>query len=176
MKEVTAKKVRKLVVTLRPDMHKYSRGLCELVVGSERYRGAGILAARAANLMGAGYVKVYSYASVAEALRIVQPSIVCVSEAEYVLDAHVALPDRPCATVVGSGMVCAATSENMISPQAVSTRRVLDVLRETKAPVVVDAGGLVAIASKIGLDSMNLRYDAGFATVITPHYGEGCVC
>ena len=172
MKEITAKKICKYMPQLRSDMHKYSRGLCELMVGSERYPGAGILASRAANVMGAGYVRVYSYSSVAEALRIVQPSIVCVPEAEYMLDKHETRVDHPCATVVGSGLVCSASATNVVSLEAVSARRVLDVLCATKAPVVVDGAGLAVMALNDAVDSIAFRRASGYPTVITPHYGE----
>ena len=175
MKEITAKKVRKLIPELRPDMHKYSRGLCDLMVGSERYPGAAILASRAANVMGAGYVRVYTYSSAAEALRVVQPSAVCVSEAEYIMDTHESSATHPMASVIGCGLTCSALSNNMMAPEVVTTHRVLDALRITKAPVVIDGGGLAALAADEAQEILTTRRHNGYPTIITPHIGEAAL-
>ncbi|PWM46069.1 MAG: bifunctional ADP-dependent NAD(P)H-hydrate dehydratase/NAD(P)H-hydrate epimerase, partial [Coriobacteriia bacterium] len=56
MKTITSKKAARLLPSLLPDDNKYTRGLCELVVGDPIYAGAGVLAVMAATRMGAGYV------------------------------------------------------------------------------------------------------------------------
>ena len=60
MKTITSKKAARLLPGLLPDDNKYTRGLCELVVGDPIYAGAGVLAVMAATRMGAGYVRAYT--------------------------------------------------------------------------------------------------------------------
>ena len=48
----------------------------------------------------------------------------------------------------------------------------LDVLRLTQAPVLVDGGGLAALATDEGASALRERFVAGLPTVITPHRGE----
>ena len=75
MKTITSKKAARLLPGLLPDDNKYTRGLCELVVGDPIYAGAGVLAVMAATRMGAGYVRAYTSFETAAALRVVQLSI-----------------------------------------------------------------------------------------------------
>ena len=56
MKTITSKKAARLLPGLLLGDNKYTRGLCELVVGDPIYAGAGVLAVMAATRMGAGYV------------------------------------------------------------------------------------------------------------------------
>ena len=132
MKTITSKKAARLLPGLLPDDNKYTRGLCELVVGDPIYAGAGVLAVMAATRMGAGYVRAYTSFETAAALRVVQPSCVCQPVDTFVEHRHAACEGRPCAVVVGSGFA--------VSDAAKAT--VLDVLRLTQAPVLVDGGGL----------------------------------
>ena len=139
MKTITSKKAARLLPGLLPDDNKYMRGLCELVVGDPIYAGAGVLAVMAATRMGAGYVRAYTSFETAAALRVVQPSCVCQPVDTFVEHRHAAREGRPCAVVVGSGFA--------VSDAAKAT--VLDVLRLTQAPVLVDGGGVAKLASDV---------------------------
>ena len=134
MKTITSKKAARLLPGLLPGDNKYTRGLCELVVGDPIYAGAGVLAVMAATRMGAGYVRAYTSFETAAALRVVQPSCVCQPVDTFVEHRHAACEGRPCAVVVGSGFAVSDASK----------ATVLDVLRLTQAPVLVDGGGLAA--------------------------------
>ncbi|MDO4443078.1 MAG: NAD(P)H-hydrate dehydratase [Slackia sp.] len=162
MKRVTAKQAARILPVVRADANKYTRGVCELVVGSERFAGAAVLAAKAANRMGAGYVKVYACEQVAAALHIAQPSSVVLPAEEFSASSHEARIARPHAVVAGCGM--AGTEDEV--------RLVLDVLDKTKACVLVDGGGLAALACDEGIAVLRRRAAAGLPTVITPHGGE----
>ncbi|MDU5612944.1 MAG: NAD(P)H-hydrate dehydratase, partial [Slackia sp.] len=48
--------VADLVPRIPADAHKYSRGVCELYVGSKDYPGAAVLSSCAANKLACGYV------------------------------------------------------------------------------------------------------------------------
>ena len=169
MKTITSKKAVRLLPGLLPDDNKYTRGLCELVVGDPIYAGAGVLAVMAATRMGAGYVRAYTSFETAAALRVVVvlqeewgESCVCQPVDTFVEHRHAACEGRPCAVVVGSGFA--------VSDAAKAT--VLDVLRLTQAPVLVDGGGLATLATDEGASALRERFVAGLPTVITPHRGE----
>lgn len=147
---------------IEADANKYTRGLCELVVGSSRYPGAGVLACMAANRMGAGYIKAYTSEKTANALLTVLPSAVSASFGEFAQAKHEASEHHPLAIVVGCGMA-GEDSESAL---------VLQVLAQAKAPVVVDGGGLAALTSSQGLQILQARHQAGLSTIITPHGGE----
>lgn len=162
MRRIDAKQAARAFPALRSDANKYTRGVCELVVGSERFAGAAVLAAKAANRMGAGYVKVYACEQVAAALHVVQPSSVVLPVREFSEEPHDADARHPRAVVVGCGMAGAAEE----------TRLVLEVLADTRAPVLVDGGGLAALACDQARAVLGRRSAAGLATVVTPHGGE----
>lgn len=147
---------------LEAEANKYTRGLCELVVGSSRYPGAGVLACSVANRMGAGYVKAYTSEKTASALLTVLPSAVSAPFSAFVQEEHEADERHPLAVVVGCGM----------TGEGDEAALVLQVLAQTKAPVVVDGGGLAALASSQGLQVLRMRQQAGLPTIITPHGGE----
>ena len=152
MKTITSKKAARLLPGLLPGDNKYTRGLCELVVGDPIYAGAGVLAVMAATRMGAGYVRAYTSFE----------SCVCQPVDTFVEHRHAAREGRPCAVVVGSGFAVSDASK----------ATVLDVLRLTQAPVLVDGGGLAALATDEGASALRERFVAGLSTVITPHRGE----
>lgn len=162
MRSITSKKAARALPSLRADVNKYTRGVCELVVGSGRFPGAAVLAVSAANRMGAGYVKAYTCDQAACALHVAQPSVVTLAADSYVQDFHAQDERHPRATVVGCGM--AGTDDEV--------RRTLDVLGYTAAPVLVDGGGLAALGTAEGAAALRERFVEGYPTVITPHGGE----
>ena len=147
---------------LEEDANKYTRGLVELVVGSDRFLGAALLACQAANVAGAGYVRAYVPANAAQALLAMQPSAVACGQEEFAWHTHEGSEHHPLAVVVGCGM-SGSQAENDL---------VIDVLKETKASVLVDGSGLSALARQEGLQALQARAEEGLATVITPHGGE----
>lgn len=162
MKEITEAYAARLLPIVAQDANKYTRGVCELMVGSEQFPGAAVLASMAANRMGAGYVKAYTCPQAAAALHAAQPSVVSVSPSDYVGEYHASDAYRPRAAVVGCGM----TSSDA------DAARTLDVLGYAAAPVLVDGGGLSALVRDEVGSVLRSRFVEGFPTVITPHGGE----
>lgn len=162
MKAITAELVSGFVPQLAADANKYTRGMCELVVGQEAYAGAAVLAVRAASCMGAGYVRAYTCPQAAAALRVVQPSAVAQDFPEFAKRRHEASAEKPAAVVVG----CGFDGGNQ------AAKLVFDVLSRSKAPVLVDGGGLAVLASDEGRAMLCERADQGYVTVVTPHAGE----
>ena len=152
----------KCLPVLEEDANKYTRGLAELVVGSDRFPGAAMLACQAANAAGAGYVRAYVPGKVAQALLSAQPSAVACGQEEFAWYTHESSDHHPLAVVVGCGM-SGSDGENFL---------VRDVLARVKAPVLVDGGGLSALACEEAAELLSARAEAGLPTVITPHGGE----
>lgn len=162
MKTITSKKAARLVPTLASDANKYTRGVCELVVGEPTYPGAGVLCTMAATRAGAGYVEVYTCAETAAALRVVQPSCVCWPIESFSECIHPTSRRHTRAAVVGCGFAgCDA-----------SVSCVMDVLENAQEPVLVDGGGLSALATDECKALLRHRFVAGYPTVVTPHGGE----
>ena len=162
MKTITAKKAARLLPSLEWDANKYTRGTCELVVGEPTYPGAGVLAAMAASKAGAGYVCVYTCAETAAALRVAQPSCVCWPIDSFNECFHPTGSRHPRAVAVGCGF----------AGLEASTATVLEVLSHAYEPVLVDGGGLAALATPAGKEALRKRFEKGLATVIAPHGGE----
>ena len=104
MKSITSKKAARALPFPRLNDNKYTRGVCELVVGSEAFVGAAILAVSAANRMGAGYIRAYVCEEAARILHAVQPSVVTLPAGDYASASHNQDERHPRATVVGCGM------------------------------------------------------------------------
>lgn len=87
-----------------PAANKYTRGKLTLVAGSRRYPGAALLAACAAQRMGAGYVEVVSDATVVEVVHASAPSLVARSYKDWRAGGiEVEASGKPQAVCVGPG-------------------------------------------------------------------------
>lgn len=144
--------------------NKYTRGKLTLVVGGSSYPGAAYLATRAAQRMGAGYCEVFTAQENVAKIQTSAPSSVV--RCWDLLDKRGVDPSNdhhPTACVVGSGF----------DPDDMPARAQLSyVLRNVKAPVLVDGGAIRMLATP-GLREMVItRAEQGLETVITPHTGE----
>lgn len=163
LREYPDHKLAALVPLPADDANKYSRGTLTAVVGSERYPGAACLAAAASQRAGAGYTEVVTHAAAVNIVRAWRPSLV-VRPRSALSEALVsARAGKPRAYLVGSGFD---------AQDAESASLTLSVLEGTRAPVVVDGGGLDALVGEEGRRLLLRRRDEGCATVITPHAGE----
>ncbi|MDO5116906.1 MAG: NAD(P)H-hydrate dehydratase [Eggerthellaceae bacterium] len=147
-----------------PDANKYSRGKLFAFAGSETYPGAALLAADAALISGAGYVQVVTDKSVIPLVIAHRPSVVATDFSDWTTDKYQSSrTGKPCAYLVGSGFD---------SNDAALRRRVFDVLAHSKAPVLVDGGGLSFLTSFDAKALLESRGKQGYPTVLTPHAGE----
>lgn len=162
MKTIDANMAAALLPLLATDDNKYTRGVCELVVGEPMYAGAGVLATMAASRSGAGYIEVYACAETAAALRVVQPSCVCWPLETYAECIHPTSSRHPRAAVVGCGFGGCEASD----------ARVMDVLENAYQPVLIDGGGISALSTEECKAQVKSRFVAGYPTVVTPHGGE----
>ena len=142
---------------------KYRRGMCVLFAGNARCGGAAVLATRACQRMGAGYVKVHTAPGNELLIRLSAPSAVVRTWSPTVL-AHLAdaAERHPVAYVVGPGF----------DADDGDVRQILSAVLKTAAPVCVDGGALQMLATRQAKALLEVRAQAGQATVITPHLGE----
>jgi len=149
----------------RPDTHKGDYGRCLIVAGSVGFTGAPALSARAASRMGAGLVSLGVPAPIYSAMAAKLDE-----EMPFPLPADEHGRLAPCAAdeilrragecdvlLLGPGL---GSSPEM-------TDLVLTVIRSVKAPIVLDADGINAIAGNADVLSAAAR-----PLVLTPHPGE----
>ena len=127
---------------------KYTRGVVNIVAGSKKYPGAGLLAARAARWGGAGMVR---HVGVGAVFEPESPSLV--------VQPDLLIGDWADAYVVGPGLGVGKQS-----------RKVVKAALKTPTAVVLDAGALNLLAADEKLQQ-RLRDRSGL-TVLTPHGGE----
>lgn len=145
------------------DANKYTRGTLTALVGSARYPGAACLAAYASQRMGAGYTEVLTDPQAVSIVHAWRPSLVARSWNDQSTIATPITPRKPRACIIGSGFE---------SNDSATETLVHYVLKHAPAPVLVDGGGLGALASKKGQRLLKRRFLNGWETVVTPHGGE----
>ena len=140
--------------------HKGDRGRVVIVGGDRGMTGAVRLAARAAFAAGAGLVHVVGPADLVAVLAAAEPDLqTTISEFDHLSPAAADLVARADAVVIGPGLGRAAGRSGFVAAVANATR----------APLVVDADGLMAFQG----DPPGLaRLAEGRAMVVTPHAGE----
>ena len=146
----------------RVDDHKYRAGYVAVVAGSRAYPGAAWLAAQAASLTGAGYVRLLMPSGAADGVRGRLVEVVLqeigagdrLDDAEHVLE--VLADDRLGSVVVGPGLGRAEATADAVRL----------VVLESTHPAVLDADGLFAFNGA----AASLRGREGL--VLTPHIGE----
>lgn len=147
-----------------PAANKYTRGKLTLVAGSRRYPGAALLAACAAQRMGAGYVEVVSDATVVEVVHASAPSLVARSYKDWRAGGiEVEASGKPQAVCVGPGFD---------ADDPLMRDRVLDLLVRAACPVLVDGGALDALACAAAPLVLRRRAEAERTCIMTPHAGE----
>nr|WP_156001847.1 NAD(P)H-hydrate dehydratase [Streptomonospora sp. PA3] len=133
---------------------KYRRGVLAMAVGSDRYRGAAVLAVGGAMRSGVGMVRYAgSEGVVTEVINRWPETVATVLDP---MDPIGALPRRVAAWVVGSG--------RGLHPMA---RAELETVLDSPRPVLADADALTLVAKNPAL----VR-DRTAPTLMTPHAGE----
>jgi hydroxyethylthiazole kinase-like uncharacterized protein yjeF len=135
------------------DFHKGQAGRVGLIAGSRGYLGAAILAAEGALRGGAGLVTLYVKEDVYPLIAAKAPAEVMV---KCVADYHEVLDQKHDALGIGPGLGHANEAE------------VLEVIRQSPCPVVLDADALNMLA-RTGLAALR---DRRGPSLLTPHPGE----
>lgn len=136
-----------------PESDKYRRGVIGLLVGSERFTGAALLATGGAVRGGAGMVRLVTAQRAADAVRLDWPEVVITP----------LTPDLEFPDAVGRVQAWAAGPGMGVTDDA--AQRLAAVLR-TGLPVLVDADGLTLLSRQPGL------LPRSAPTLLTPHAGE----
>lgn len=134
--------------------HKGIYGKVLQITGCDHYRGAALLASRAAVFSGSGVVCVCSSDKVIDALASTTPECTSLLR-EEILDVNV-FENRD-AVLIGSGLGLNEQSE----------RYVIDTLKNVKCPLVID-GDALTIVSK----HLDLLKSCSMPIILTPHHGE----
>ena len=146
-----------------PSSNKYTRGKLTLIAGSARFTGAAVLAACAAERMGAGYTEVLTVPEAIPLVRAASPSLVVGSyegwQATLLPSSNVKHPSALC---IGPGFVGTKEERALLN----------EVLAHGRCPVLVDGGALGFLSRKKALQALALRFSHGYSTVVTPHGGE----
>jgi NAD(P)H-hydrate epimerase len=157
---VTADDAARQVHSLAANAHKGGRGRVVIVGGDAGMPGAARLAARAAFGAGAGLVHLVAPAATVQALTGMEPDVQF-AEQNFAgeLEGTVrTLLGRADAVVIGPGLGRSIDRGDFV----------LALLAATRAPVVLDADGLVAVQGRLD----ELAAAGGGRVVLTPHLGE----
>ncbi len=136
------------------DDYKHRNGLVVHFTGSSKYRGAGVLAAKAALLSGSGIVAVSTIPEVEQAICAHAPEVIFDFQNETGMERGLAKYD---AILVGSGLG--------ISLESIKTT--FSVLEYARVPVVVDGDGLTILAKR-----QEVLKHIRVPVILTPHMGE----
>lgn len=143
--------------------HKYSRGKLALIAGSAAYPGAAVLAAEAAQRVGAGYVQAICAPQTAPIIQTSRPSVVATPWDSLNAEGDVS---RASAVCLGPGF---DPADSMCKAVALA---VLNGWAEPTKPLVVDGGALGIVATTEGRRALRTRTAQESITVLTPHGGE----
>jgi hydroxyethylthiazole kinase-like uncharacterized protein yjeF len=165
-----AEDIAELIPRPTPESDKYRRGVVGLLVGSDRYTGAALLATGGAVHGGAGMVRLVTYPAAAAAVRQLHPEVVIT---ELPRETNVRSEEENQSSRTGPGFqfpadvgrVQAWVAGPGMGVSADAGARLAGVLA-TDLPVLIDADGLTLLAKNKEL------LPRSAPTLITPHAGE----
>ncbi len=167
---LTAQEVAELLPERRAAGHKGSFGHVVVVGGSELYRGAPVLAGRAAGRVGAGTVEIAAPETITDSLASMtfeSTHLPLIVDSNLQIDSERALVQMlaslrfksPGAVVIGPGLGQLSGKHNFLTG-------LIDIMEED-IPLVLDADGLTALT-----DFDEWWENLENPTVVTPHPGE----
>ncbi len=145
--------------------HKYQVGHLLLVVGSQKYGGAAILAAMGAKATGVGMLSIAVPNSLKPVMLAQVPDALVIGCPETESGAIASLPDRDLQKYQAIACGCGLSLDaGQIVEQMINSDR----------PLVLDADGLNALAA-MGKDQITQKLNQRTsALIMTPHWGEFC--
>ena len=159
---IEACEVARALLPLPANGHKGTFGHCLILAGSPGMGGAALLAGEAALLAGAGLVTVATDAVVQARLEGRRPALL-VDSFRGTADA---VPDRARLRALAEGKRAVVAGPGLGATPA--TGALLEMLvRDVRAPLVLDADALNVLAARPGLVA-----EAGRDVLLTPHPGE----
>ena len=163
-----------LSLNLSPTSHKYQRGHLLIIAGSQRYRGAVVLAALAARSSGVGLTSIAVPASLAPQVSAAVPEAIVIPCPETAEGSIQSLPpempwERLQAVVCGPGLTLEAAQR--ILPQLLDPDRVGTAFH-AHCPLLLDADALNALAALRMSGGMSSLGQRPAPILLTPHGGE----
>jgi ADP-dependent NAD(P)H-hydrate dehydratase / NAD(P)H-hydrate epimerase len=143
-----------------PTTHKYQQGHLLLIVGSEQYAGAAILAGLGARSTGVGMLSIAVPKSLKNLLLQYLPEALIISCPETEAGTIESLPDLDFTKYQAIACGCGLTE---------NPSQVIDAIIQVNCPIVIDADALNIVA-KHGVDLT--IYQRTSPTILTPHLGE----
>jgi ADP-dependent NAD(P)H-hydrate dehydratase / NAD(P)H-hydrate epimerase len=143
-----------------PTTHKYQQGHLLLIVGSEQYAGAAILAGLGARATGVGMLSIAVPKSLKYLLLHYLPEALIISCPETETGTIESLPDLDLTKYQAIACGCGLTEK---------PSQIIDVIVRVNCPLVIDADALNIVA-KHGIDST--IHQRTSPTILTPHLGE----
>ncbi len=156
----TERAIVNLPISRPPITHKYQQGHLLLIVGSERYSGAAILAALGARATGVGMLSIAVPASLKPLISSYLPEALIISCPETGKGTIKSLPQLDFTKYQAIACGCGLTDR---------ASKVVKQILTVNCPLVLDADALNIISS-IGVEQTIDRRSA--STILTPHLGE----
>ena len=155
----------RLPIARNPITHKYEVGHLLLVVGSQKYAGAALLAAMGARATGVGMLSIAVPNSLKSLILAQVPDALIIGCPETESGAIASLPDLDLQKYQAIACGCGLSAEAFpIVEQVIDSDR----------PLVLDADGLNALAT-MGKAQINQKLSQRHsALIMTPHWGEFC--
>ncbi len=163
MNALTAKRI---LPSSDPDVHKGSLGRLSVIGGCSDYKGAPLLALKAALKSGAGMVKgIFPQYSSPSFFNIPPEIIINTVSTSQDHHGYESLEEILNKTADADAFVIGPGLGRLYS----TTQFVIDFILKTRKPILIDADGLFAFSSPEGLETLAKR---GGEIVLTPHMGE----
>ena len=157
--------LHQLMPTRDPQGHKGTHGRLVLVVGSDQYTGAAILAVEAALRCGVGMVCCITTPKAAAAIRFSSPEDIVFESAGPQLTDNDLAPLQDMTESVGvSAIGMGSGMHELATPVAL---RLAELSTQYHIPLVIDAGAIGPMVT-VALEQSQKKYD----WVLTPHVGE----
>ncbi|MDX2257045.1 MAG: NAD(P)H-hydrate dehydratase [Pseudanabaenaceae cyanobacterium bins.39] len=155
----------RLPILRQPTAHKYEVGHLLLVVGSQQYAGAAILAALGAKATGIGMLSIAVPLSLKPILLTQVPDALVIGCPETPSGAIAKLPNLDLQRYQAIGCGCGLS---------VDTLTVVQELMDSDRPLLLDADGLNTLASMGNSEVIEQLKTRRSSTTLTPHWGEFC--
>jgi ADP-dependent NAD(P)H-hydrate dehydratase / NAD(P)H-hydrate epimerase len=152
--------IANLPLTRSPVTHKYHQGHLLLIVGSEQYAGAAILAGLGARATGVGMLSIAVPKSLKPLLLTYLPEALIISCPETEAGTIKSLPDLDLTKYSAIACGCGLTER---------PSKIVKQILQSDCPVILDADALNIVAN-IGIE-MALAHRKS-PTILTPHVGE----
>jgi NAD(P)H-hydrate epimerase len=155
----------RLPIKRHPTTHKYEIGHLLLVVGSQKYGGAALLAAMGAKATGIGMLSIAVPQSLKSLILAQVPDSLVIGCPETDSGAIAELPDLDLQKYQAIACGCGLSLEAL---------PIVQVILNSDQPLILDADGLNALANLEISQGINQLPNRKHPIILTPHWGEFC--